>query len=96
MNLRKHLALGCVAWGLSFAAGAGAAGEAPPVTDLVYATVNGKSLGLDLHLPAGVTHPPLLVFVHRWRLDHGQQGPIPGISRGARFRGGEPGLPFVQ
>jgi acetyl esterase/lipase len=37
--------------------------------DLVYATVDGKTLGLDLYLPAGVQNPPLLVWVHggAWR-----------------------------
>jgi acetyl esterase/lipase len=37
--------------------------------DLVYATVDGKSLGLDLYLPAGVQSPRLLVWVHggAWR-----------------------------
>lgn len=32
--------------------------------DVVYATVNGKPLGLDIHLPAGVKEPRLLVWVH--------------------------------
>jgi acetyl esterase/lipase len=32
--------------------------------DIVYATVDGKPLGLDLHLPAGVRNPPLVVWVH--------------------------------
>ena len=32
--------------------------------DVVYATVDGKSLALDLYLPAMVDSPPLLVWVH--------------------------------
>jgi acetyl esterase/lipase len=37
--------------------------------DLVYATVDGKALGLDLYLPAGAQTPPLIVWVHggAWR-----------------------------
>jgi len=46
---------------------------APPqpreIRDITYATVDGKVLQLDLYLPAGVTNPPLLVWVHggAWR-----------------------------
>ncbi len=32
--------------------------------DVVYAAVDGKPLGLDIHLPAGVREPRLLVWVH--------------------------------
>src|SRR3954471_18560626 len=32
--------------------------------DIVYATVDGKPLALDIHLPAGVRQPRLLVWVH--------------------------------
>ena len=51
---------------------AGAGGQAPPAgtfLDLPYATVGGKVLRLDLHMPTGVTLPPLLVWVHggAWR-----------------------------
>ncbi|MSR19473.1 MAG: alpha/beta hydrolase [Gemmatimonadetes bacterium] len=37
--------------------------------DIVYASVDGKDLGLDIYMPAGVTHPPLVVWVHggAWR-----------------------------
>ena len=36
--------------------------------DLVYATVGGKNLALDLYLPANVASPPLVVWIHggRW------------------------------
>jgi len=38
-------------------------------TDVTYATVDGKDLGLDLYLPAGVPAPALVVWVHggAWR-----------------------------
>jgi acetyl esterase/lipase len=37
--------------------------------DIVYATVDGKALALDLYMPAGVSEPPLVVWVHggAWR-----------------------------
>jgi acetyl esterase/lipase len=39
------------------------------VRDVTYATVGGRALQLDLHLPEGVANPPLLVWVHggAWR-----------------------------
>ena len=37
---------------------------ASDLKDIVYATVDGKPLALDIHLPAGVNQPPLLVWVH--------------------------------
>lgn len=45
--------------------------------DVVYASVDGKDLGLDLHMPAGVTNPPLLVWVHggMWRTGSKNQVP---------------------
>ncbi|MEQ1856623.1 MAG: alpha/beta hydrolase [Longimicrobiales bacterium] len=47
--------------------------------DVVYATVDGKALGLDIHMPAGVTNPPLLVWVHggMWRV--GNKGQLPPV-----------------
>jgi acetyl esterase/lipase len=32
--------------------------------DIPYATVDGKPLGLDLHLPANVSQPRLIVWIH--------------------------------
>lgn len=43
---------------------AGAADGVRSIRDLVYATVDGKPLGLDLHLPAGSGAAPLVVYVH--------------------------------
>jgi acetyl esterase/lipase len=34
------------------------------IKDIVYATVDGKPLGLDIHLPAAVRQPRLIVWVH--------------------------------
>lgn len=41
----------------------------PNYRDVVYATVDGKSLALDIYLPDGVEMPPLLVWIHggAWR-----------------------------
>jgi acetyl esterase/lipase len=36
----------------------------PVHKDVVYATVDGRNLGLDLYMPAGVQRPPLVVWVH--------------------------------
>jgi acetyl esterase/lipase len=53
-------------------------------TDLVYATVGGKNLALDLHLPTGIRHPPLLVFVHggAWTTGSKAQYPTFLVDRG--------------
>lgn len=42
---------------------------APTHRDVVYATVDGKQLLLDIYMPAGATRPPLVVWVHggQWR-----------------------------
>jgi acetyl esterase/lipase len=63
---------------------AGASDAARHVTDLVYATVDGKPLRLDLHLPPGVRHPPLLVFVHggAWTTGSKAQYPTFLMERG--------------
>ncbi len=37
---------------------------APQHQDVVYATVDGMDLALDIYMPAGVESPPLLVWVH--------------------------------
>ena len=41
-----------------------AAEPARHLTDIPYATVDGRTLALDLHLPGGVAQPPLVVFLH--------------------------------
>jgi acetyl esterase/lipase len=45
--------------------------------DLVYATVNGKSLALDLYMPANVAAPPLVVWVHGGRWMNGTKADVP-------------------
>ena len=43
------------------------AGAAEPVrhlTNIPYAQVEGRTLGLDLHLPASTANPPLVVYLH--------------------------------
>jgi len=52
--------------------------------DVVYATVDGKSLALDVHLPQGVRKPPLVVFVHGGAWTTGNKGPYPAflVDRG--------------
>lgn len=84
MNLRRRFALIGLALGVSCTALATAAEPARHIMDLVYATVGGKSLGLDLHLPAGVRHPSLLVFVHggAWTTGSKSQYPAFLLERG--------------
>jgi len=45
--------------------------------DVVYATVDGRDLRLDLYLPAGVARPPLLVWVHGGQWRAGSKASVP-------------------
>ena len=76
--------IACLLAGLANTSAATAADAARHVTDLQYATVDGKALGLDLHLPAGVRHPPLVVFVHggAWTTGSKTQYPTFLLERG--------------
>ena len=47
--------------------------------DLVYATVDGKALALDLYLPEGVKAPPLLVWVHGGAWSGGSKAGVPKV-----------------
>lgn len=47
--------------------------------DIVYAAVDGRNLGLDLYLPAGVARPPLLVWVHGGAWRSGTKAQVPPI-----------------
>jgi acetyl esterase/lipase len=47
--------------------------------DVVYATVEGRELALDLHWPAGATEPPLLVWVHGGRWSSGTKAQVPPV-----------------
>ncbi len=51
---------------LHAAHGAAAARDLP---DIPYAQAQGHALALDLHMPAGIAHPPLVVYLHggAWR-----------------------------
>jgi acetyl esterase/lipase len=52
--------------------------------DVVYATVDGKALALDVHMPAGVERPPLVVWVHggAWRTGSKEQVPSAFVENG--------------
>ncbi len=52
--------------------------------DVVYATVDGKKLGLDIYMPAGVQTPPLLVWVHggAWRSGTKEGVPMVFVEHG--------------
>jgi acetyl esterase/lipase len=57
-----------------------ASAEVPrELPDIVYATVNGRALALDLHLPAGVAHPPLVVYAHGGAWRAGSKSEYPGF-----------------
>lgn len=45
--------------------------RAPTLAAETYATIDGEPLQFDLYLPAGVSQPPLLVYIHggAWRFD---------------------------
>jgi acetyl esterase/lipase len=52
--------------------------------DVPYARVGTKTLALDLHLPAGVARPPLVIYLHggAWRLGDKSEVPPFLIERG--------------
>ena len=67
--------------------GAGASGQAhgPRIyKDLVYAAVDGKSLSLDLYLPANARTPGLVVWVHggAWRSGTKANPPMAFVDNG--------------
>lgn len=66
------------------AAGTAQAQSAREYKDLIYAIVDGKRLGLDLYMPAGVQRPPLLVWVHggAWREGTKARVPTAFVERG--------------
>ena len=45
--------------------------------DLVYATIGGKNLALDLYMPANAAAPPLVVWVHGGRWMNGTKADVP-------------------
>ena len=54
------------------------------VKDVVYATVGGKNLSLDLYMPAGVAEPALVVWVHggAWRSGSKARPPMAFVENG--------------
>jgi acetyl esterase/lipase len=58
--------------------------QASIVKDIPYATVGARTLTLDLHRPASVAHPPLLVWVHggAWRKGNKSSAPAGFVDRG--------------
>ncbi len=76
---------------LGLGSGPGAAGRplaaqavAPDHRDVVYATVEGKALALDIYLPPGVAKPALLVWVHggAWRQGSKANPPLGYLRNG--------------
>lgn len=51
--------------------------------DVVYASVGGKELALDLYVPSGVQNPPLLVWVHGGAWSTGTKAGVPKQFVGA-------------
>jgi acetyl esterase/lipase len=53
--------------------------QAPTFKDIVYASVNGKDLKLDIYMPAGVKAPVLLVWVHGGAWRSGSKENVPKV-----------------
>ena len=47
--------------------------------DIVYATVDGRAMGLDIHMPASVSNPPLLVWIHGGAWRSGTKAQVPRV-----------------
>ncbi|MGE0159275.1 MAG: alpha/beta hydrolase fold domain-containing protein [Gemmatimonadales bacterium] len=79
-GVARHGLLTAAALGLLLASGDDALAQARQTRrDLVYATVEGRDLALDLHWPAGETDPPLLVWVHGGRWSSGTKAQVPSV-----------------
>lgn len=81
---RSHIRTILLQWvGLSFFSLAlmlpecAGAQDAREYRDVIYATVGGKALGLDLYMPTGVKTPPLLVWVHGGTWSRGTKANVP-------------------
>lgn len=57
------------------------AAEPTKQADIVYATIGDLDLQLDLHKPANVANPPLIVWVHggAWRAGSKKEMPLTGL-----------------
>lgn len=74
-----------LAWGLGTPVDVLSQSRMPPThQDVVYATVDGKQLLLDLYMPAGGTRPPLVVAVHggQWRRGTKENPPLSFVKAG--------------
>lgn len=82
--MRRLAALACSLCWLAALQTAAAADVPRDFTDLVYATVGGKPLALDLHMPSGARRPPLVVYVHggAWTTGNKSQYPAFLVARG--------------
>jgi acetyl esterase/lipase len=69
---------------LCLAAGTAIAQQARSFKDVVYATVSGKPIALDLYLPANVQAPPLVIYLHggAWKDGDKTQYPAFLVARG--------------
>jgi acetyl esterase/lipase len=64
--------------------------DLPEHKDIVYGTVDGKELGLDIYLPSNVSSPPLVVWVHggRWMNGSKERGvPMQFVDAGFAVAG---------
>jgi len=71
----KLLLVGAIAF-LLVAPGPAAAQAPRAKRDLVYATVDGKTLTLDLYMPVAGATPPLLVWIHGGRWMNGNKDDV--------------------
>lgn len=71
----------CLSSSLAPVAGAGGAQAAiaPAHKNVVFATVEGRPLALDLYMPDGVPSPPLLVWVHGGAWNSGTKASVPKV-----------------
>ena len=84
MNIRSVRAATLAIAATAFATFAASADAVRDITDITYATVDGTALGLDLHVPAGVASPPLVVYVHGGLWSEGDKTQYPAflVQRG--------------
>jgi acetyl esterase/lipase len=59
--------------------GANAADASRAMKDIVYATVEGKPLALDLYIPTATRQPPLVVYVHGGAWTTGSKAQYPAF-----------------